>query len=42
MQALGWRKNGRYLPLQDGIAWYQAMPSNPLKPLPQPEFLEID
>lgn len=42
VQALGWRKNGRYLPLQDGIAWYQAMPSNPLKPLPQPEFLEID
>lgn len=46
VQALGWRKNGRYLPLQDGIAsvayWYQTLPSNPLKPLPQPEFLEID
>ena len=46
VQALGWRKNGRYLPLQDDIAsvayWYQTLPSNPLKPLPEPEFLEIN
>lgn len=45
VQALGWRKNGRYLPLQDDIAsvayWYQTLPSRPLKPLPKPEFLEI-
>ena len=46
VQALGWRKNGRYLPLQDDIAsvafWYQTLPSKPLKPLPAQEFLEID
>lgn len=45
VQALGWRKNWKYLPLQDDIAsvayWYQTLPSQPLPPLPAREFLEI-
>ncbi|MDR1438542.1 MAG: DUF2961 domain-containing protein [Clostridiales bacterium] len=46
VQALGWR-NGwkRYLPLMDDISstafWYQTLPSKPLKPLPDRDFLEI-
>ncbi len=45
VQALGWRKNWKYLPLQDDIAsvayWYQTLPSKPLKPLPERDYLEI-
>jgi len=45
MQALGWRSEGRYLPLQDDIAsvayWYQAPPHAPFGPLPDRNALEI-
>ncbi|RYG29041.1 DUF2961 domain-containing protein, partial [bacterium] len=45
IQALGWRSGGRYLPLQDDISsvayWYQTLPSQPLKPLPDRDYLEI-
>jgi len=45
MQALSWRNDGRYLPLQDDIAsvayWYQTLPSAPLYPLPERDLLEI-
>ncbi|CAN5425440.1 DUF2961 domain-containing protein [soil metagenome] len=45
IQALGWRSGGRYLPLQDDISsvayWYQTLPSQPLKPLPDRDGLEI-
>jgi hypothetical protein len=45
MQALGWRADGRYLPLQDDIAsvayWYQALPTAPFPPLPDADALEI-
>jgi len=46
MQALGWRKHGRYLPLQDDIAsvayWYQTLPTVPFPQLPDDNFLEIN
>lgn len=45
IQALGWRSNNRYLPLQDDIAsvayWYQAHPGKPFPPLPSRDQLEI-
>jgi hypothetical protein len=45
IQALSWRNDGRYLPLQDDIAsvayWYQTLPSAPLYPLPERDWLEI-
>ncbi len=45
MQALGWRKEGRFLPLQDDIAsvcyWYQTLPHNPFPPLPSRNELEV-
>jgi hypothetical protein len=45
IQALGWRSNNRYLPLQDDIAsvafWYQSLPTTPFPALPGPDFLEI-
>lgn len=45
MQALGWRSEGRYLPLQDDIAsvayWYQTLPHNPLPALPGRDEREI-
>ena len=45
IQALGWRGNGRYLPLQDDIAsvayWYQAEPHAPFPSLPSRDTLEI-
>jgi hypothetical protein len=44
-QALGWRKDGRYLPLQDDIAsvafWYQTLPTAPFPELPCPDYLEV-
>ena len=45
IQALGWRSEGRYLPLQDDIAsaacWYQALPAAPFPELPDRDYLEI-
>ncbi len=45
VQALGWRSDGRYLPLQDDIAsvafWYQTEPHAPFPPLPSKDDLEI-
>ena len=45
IQALGWRTDGTYLPLQDDIAsvafWYQAEPHAAFPPLPASEALEI-
>jgi hypothetical protein len=45
IQALGWRKDGRYLPLQDDIAstafWYQREPHAPFPALPALEGLEV-
>ncbi len=45
IQALGWRRDGRYLPLQDDIAsvafWYQTLPTAPFPALPPADALEI-
>jgi hypothetical protein len=45
IQALGWRPDRRYLPLQDDIAsvayWYQTLPSAPFPPLPDRDALEV-
>lgn len=45
IQALGWRADGRYLPLQDDISstafWYQTEPHAKFPPLPDKDFLEI-
>ncbi len=45
IQALGWRADWRYLPLQDDIAsvayWYQTLPTAPFPPLPHKDALEI-
>ena len=45
MQALGWRSEGRYLPLQDDISsvvyWYQAEPHAPFPTLPDRNAREI-
>ncbi len=45
IQALGWRSEGRYLPLQDDIAstafWYQTEPHAPFLPLPDRNALEV-
>lgn len=45
IQALGWRKNQTYLPLQDDISsvayWYQTLPTIPFPKLPEKDFLEI-
>lgn len=44
-QALSWRKDGRYLPLQDDIAsvafWYQTLPTAPFPALPGTDYLEV-
>lgn len=46
IQDLGWRSDGRYLPLQDDIAttvfWYQTEPHNPFPPLPDKDALEVN
>lgn len=46
IQALGWRSEGRYLPLQDDIAstvfWYQAEPHEKFPLLPNKDALEIN
>ena len=45
MQALGWRSEGRFLPLQDDIAsviyWYQTLPQLPFDEMPPYNDLEI-
>lgn len=45
VQALGWRSEGRYLPLQDDIAsvafWYQTLPAPAFPPLPDRDALEV-
>ena len=45
MQALGWRSEERYLPLQDDIAsvayWYQTLPHQPFMELPDRNKREI-
>jgi hypothetical protein len=44
-QALSWRKDGRYLPLQDDIAsiafWYQTLPTAPFPAIPDADYLEV-
>jgi len=45
IQALGWRSEKRFLPLQDDIAsvayWYQTLPTAPFPELPDRNYLEI-
>ena len=45
MQAIDWRSESRYLPLQDDISsvayWYQAEPHKKFPLLPDRDFLEI-
>ena len=45
IQALGWRHDRRYLPLQDDIAsvayWYQTFPTEPFPALPERDELEV-
>ncbi|NLG98916.1 MAG: DUF2961 domain-containing protein [Chloroflexi bacterium] len=45
MQAIGWRSEGRYLPLQDDIAsvayWYQTEPHAPFPQLGNRDALEV-
>jgi len=45
IQALGWRQDRRYLPLQDDIAsvayWYQTLPTTAFPELPNKDDLEI-
>jgi hypothetical protein len=46
IQALGWRADGRYLPLQDDISsvgfWYQAEPHAAFPKLPTKDQLEVN
>ena len=45
MQAVGWRSEWRYLPLQDDISsvayWYQVEPHTPFVPLSERDALEV-
>jgi hypothetical protein len=45
LQALGWRSEGRYLPLQCDVAsvayWYQALPTAAFPELPDRDYLEV-
>ena len=45
IQALGWRSDGTYLPLQDDISsvayWYQTLPAGAFPGLPERMELEI-
>jgi hypothetical protein len=45
IQALGWRSEGRYLPLQDDVAsvvyWYQTLPTAPFPDFPARDLREI-
>jgi hypothetical protein len=46
IQALGWRSDGRYLPLQDDISsvvfWYQLEPHTTFPKLPEKDKLEVN
>jgi len=46
IQDIGWRSEGRYLPLQDDIAstvfWYQTEPHNAFPQLPNKDALEVN
>ena len=46
IQALSWRNDGRYLPLQDDIAsvvfWYQTDPHTPFPKFPEKDKLEVN
>jgi hypothetical protein len=46
IQALSWRNDGRYLPLQDDIAsvvfWYQTEPHTTFPKLPEKDKLEVN
>ncbi|MCH8119630.1 MAG: DUF2961 domain-containing protein [Planctomycetes bacterium] len=46
MQALGWKSEGRYLPLKDDLSsvafWYQAEPHAPFPKLPGRDSLKIE
>ncbi|MEO7990132.1 MAG: glycoside hydrolase family 172 protein [Chryseolinea sp.] len=46
IQALGWRADGRYLPLQDDIAtvayWYQTEPHTKFQKLPSRDDLDVN
>ena len=46
IQALGWRDDGRYLPLQDDISsvafWYQAEPHTAFPQLPDKDHLAVN
>ncbi len=46
IQALGWRSEGRYLPLQDDISsvafWYQTEPHTTFPRLPSKDYLEVN
>ena len=45
IQALGWRNDGRYLPLKDDIAsvafWYQTLPHAKFPALPDNDYVEV-
>jgi D-arabinan exo alpha-(1,3)/(1,5)-arabinofuranosidase (non-reducing end) len=45
LQALGWRADGRYLPLQCDLAsvayWYQSLPTTLFPALPDRDYLEV-
>lgn len=45
IQALGWREDGRYLPLQDDISsvayWYQTLPHGAFPALREKDYLEV-
>jgi D-arabinan exo alpha-(1,3)/(1,5)-arabinofuranosidase (non-reducing end) len=45
IQSLGWKSEGRYLPLEDDLAsvayWYQLEPHNPFPALPTPKQLAL-
>lgn len=45
IQALGWRRGGKYLPLQDDIAsvayWYQSLPHQEFPELPDRDYMEV-
>lgn len=45
IQCLGWRSEGRYLPLQDDVStvayWYQTLPHTPFPPFPNRDAREI-
>jgi hypothetical protein len=45
IQALGWKGNKKYLPLQDDIAsvayWYQTLPTTKFERLPDKNQLEV-